>query len=233
MKEINSSTNPTFKLFKSLMNSKGIKKEGLCLASGQHILNEVTHLKLDHKIIHFEESENPDYLLPKELFNELTPIKTKEPIFLLSTPKLTTEDFKEKPTGIEVLIPAGDPKNLGALIRTCLAFDVKKIILLEEAANPFLPDSIKSSSGTVFKAPLCKGPSLKDLSIKELYTLDAKGTPIKEANLSETPLRLLIGEEGGGLNDQLKSKSLSIPISSKVESLNVNSCLSIALYELS
>jgi tRNA G18 (ribose-2'-O)-methylase SpoU len=171
--------------------------------------------------------------LPKELFNELTNIKTKDPILLVSTPKLPVEDFKTNPKGIEVLLPAGDPKNLGALIRTCLAFDVKKIVLLEEAANPFLPDSIKASSGNVFKAPLFKGPSIKDLQIENVYTLDVEGTPIREAQLSKRPLRLLIGEEGGHLSKELKSKSLSIPISSKVESLNVNSCLSIALYELS
>lgn len=231
MKEITSPTNPTFKMFKSLTASKGIKKEGLCLASGQHILKEIEKLKLDYKSIHFEESKDPDYLLPKDLFNALTPLKSLEPIFLVPTPELPIEGFKNAPQGLEVLLPAGDPKNIGALIRTCLAFDVTKIILLEEASNPFLPEAIKASSGNVFKAPLFKGPTLKNLNIENLYALDAKGAPIKEAKLSKKPLRLLIGEEGG-FASELKTKSLSIPISDKVESLNVNSCLSIALYEL-
>jgi len=232
MKEISSRTNPVFKMMRSLTSSKGIKKEGLCLVSGQHALSEVLKLKKDFKTIHYKSDQEPDYLLTKNLFDELTPLKTDKFIYLVPTPTLQSMNWTSAPDGIEVLLPVGDPKNLGALIRTCLAFDVSKIILLTESANPFLPEVIKTSSGHVFDAPLFKGPSIKDLDLAEVYALDKKGTPIEDSGLKGKNFRLLLGEEGGHLTSEMKSRSLSIKISDKVESLNVNSCLSVALYAL-
>lgn len=232
MKKIESAQNPTFKMLKSLSTSKGIKKEQRFLAAGQHLLKEVEKSDLSFESIHSSEETNPDYLLSKELFNELSSLNSQEPIYLLKTPELPKINLSEKPAGIEVILPVGDPKNLGALIRTCLAFSVKKIILLEETANPFLPDAVKASSGAVLKAPLFIGPSIKDLSDTEIYSLDKKGSPIKESSLHGKTLRLLLGEEGGHLPQSLSKNFISIPISADVESLNVNSCLSIALYEL-
>ncbi len=236
MKIIESAQNPTFKMLKSLTTSKGIKKECLFLAAGQHLLKEVEASNFSYKVIHFSKDLSPDYLLSKELFKELSTLKSQDPIYLLNCPDLPDADLSSPASSLEVVLPVGDPKNLGALIRTCMAFSVKKIILLQEAANPFLPESVKASSGAVLKAPLFNGPSLKELSPScspDLYSLDINGTPIKDCGLHKKPFRLLIGEEGGRLPKNLSDHFLSIPISSDVESLNVNSCLSIALYELS
>ncbi len=233
MKIIKSAQNPIFKMLKSLMTSKGIKKEKLFLATGQHITHEVKELGINFKSIHFLEKEDPDYLLNKELFEQLSTLNLKLPIYLLKAPKLKSFNFNKEPKGIEVILPVGDPKNLGALIRTCLAFSVKKIILLKEASNPFLQDVIRTSSGSVLKAPLFLGPSIKALNSENFYSLDKSGVSIKTCGLKGKNLRLLLGEEGGHIPKEFLKNSLSIPISSHVESLNVNSCLSIALYELS
>ncbi|MGH1467516.1 MAG: TrmH family RNA methyltransferase [Bdellovibrionales bacterium] len=233
MKKIESAQNPTFKMLKSLTSSKGIKKEGLFLAAGQHILKEVEQSGLNFKKIHFQESTSPDYLLSKDLFQEISNLNSQEPICLLTTKDIPKVNLSTEPEGVEVLLPVGDPKNLGALIRTCQAFSVKKIILLQESANPFLPDVIKSSSGAILTAPLYLGPSIKDLDDPKIYSLDKTGAPIKECGLQGKSIRLLLGEEGGHIPQSLSKNFLSIPISNNVESLNVNSCLSIALYELS
>lgn len=232
VKKIESSQNKQFKKWKSLLQSKGIKKEGLCLVFGKNIISEILSKSPEAKSVHFDPEIQPDFLLSKELYKELSLFKSDGPFLVCPTPKLPTEDLKSPPKGIEVLLPAGDPRNLGALIRTSLAFGSSKIILLKEAANAFLPESIKASAGAVFSAPLFEGPSINDLSASDIYTLDKSGQPLKESGLQKKSLRLLIGEEGG-LPKNLKNSKISIPISDKVESLNVNSCLSIALYELS
>ncbi len=232
MKTIESSSNQTFKMLKSLSTSKGIKKESKFIVCGQHLLKEVERSGVDFESIHFDEETQPDYLLGKKLFNEVSPIKTEKPLYILKTRPLKAFDFSKAPEGLEVLIPVGDPKNLGALIRTSLAFEVRKIILLEESANPFLPEVVKSSSGAVIKAPLFKGPSIERIVDQSVYSLDKNGTPIDEIDFDKKGLRLLIGEEGGRLPENLKKNLISIPISNQVESLNVNSCLSIALYEI-
>ena len=222
MLKIKSSENKNYKHFKSLLNSKGVKKAGECLVMGKNLVKELGSSK--SKTIHFDEEQNPDYLLSKDLFKELTIIKTKDPILLLPF----TEPAKyEKTEAFEVFLPVGDPKNLGALIRTCLAFGVHKITLLKEAAQPFLPEAIRSSSGAVFKASLFNGPSLKDLDMENIWVLDKAGKNLYNWQPKKNT-KLLLGEEGGHLSkDQLKN-SLSIPIS-KVDSLNVNAALSAAL----
>ncbi len=222
---IESSDNKTFKMLKSLLSSKGIKKESKCIVSGVKITPE-----LDGESIYYQ--NEPDILLSKALFKELDIHGTNAPILLKNTFNIPNFIESQEPEGIEVLIPAGDPKNLGALIRTSLAFNASKIILLKEAASPFLPEVIKTSAGAVFKSPLFNGPSLKDLKASSfLYTLDRQGEPL--ASFKANNLRLLLGEEGGNIPPHLLKNSLSIQISSKVESLNVNSALSIALYTIS
>jgi len=220
---IESKDNKTFKLLKSLLTSKGIKKEKKCLVSGSKITPE-----LKGESVFYEGM--PDILISKALYKELDIHGTKTYLLLKDLPEIKNIDLEESPRGIEVLIPAGDPKNLGALIRTSLAFSASKVILLEESAHPFLPDAIKTSSGAVFKAPLFKGPSISSLKASSfLFTLDGNGRPL--ASCKEKNLRLLIGEEGGNIPQGLLENSLSINISKEVESLNVNSALSIALYQ--
>ena len=60
-------------------------------------------------------------------------------------------------------MPLGDPQNIGSLIRSCAAFGIKKLILLEESSSPFLPKSLRAASGQIFNVPLFKGPSIAAL----------------------------------------------------------------------
>lgn len=228
MIHIESPENKTFKHFKSLLASKGLKKENQALVMGDNLASELKKQLPKAKTIHFDEIQKPDYLLSRELFQSLSTIKTNSPILLVPFESPKKYSFKED--SFDVFLPVGDPKNLGALIRTSQAFGVDRIVLLEESAHPFLPESIRSSSGSVFKAPLFKGPSIKDLDLDSLWTLDKGGESIyswRPENLNK--VKLLIGEEGGHLSKKQRERSLSIPITKKVESLNVNSALSCTL----
>ncbi|MFN7262607.1 MAG: hypothetical protein ACK5UJ_02235, partial [Pseudobdellovibrionaceae bacterium] len=48
--DITSPTNETYQKFKSLLTAKGIKKEGLCLLSGQDLVREFLNSKSSLKI---------------------------------------------------------------------------------------------------------------------------------------------------------------------------------------
>lgn len=249
MLKITSEQNPTFKMLQSLLKAKGVKKENKALVFGKKLVQEFknsfsskttvqgsNHKKVQNynfKTIHHKEDSKVDILLTKKLFKELSPMNLNEEFLLVNTSKLKISNFSR---AFEVFLPVGDPKNLGALIRTCLAFDVEKITLLEEAAHPFLPETIKASSGAVFKAPLFKGPSLQKLDFQKnkIWTLDKSGQDLAtwkhKSSLSD--LKFLVGEEGGHLSKQALKKSLSIKINPKVESLNVNSALTCLLFKL-
>jgi len=229
MIKIESPDNKNYKLFKSLATSKGLKKTEQCLIMGKGLTKELKSKHKDAKTIHFDEETSPDYLLSKSLFKDLSVIKTDEPILLMPFQKPCNYE-ESKSESFDIFLPVGDPKNLGALIRTSVAFNVDRIILLEESAHPFLPEAIRSSSGAVFKAPLFRGPSLKSLEIDNIYTLDKGGKSLYDWRPSSLKqVKILLGEEGGHLPKKYLENAISIHISDQVESLNVNSALSCTL----
>ena len=241
-KEITSSDNKTFKSWKDLLHSKGIKKNGRALIQGKIIVHEYfkNFFEEDIEILFTEDQGYPGNLGPKtkayklsqELFNELNITGVDYPMLSVPTPEIL--DWSESLSGSTVFLPLGDPKNLGGALRNALAFGVENSVLLQEAANPFHPHAIKASSGACFYMKLYKGPETKNLNIKSLLVLDANGQPAHTLKWSQD-FKLLVGEEGQGPPENILKTAtvVSIPISTKIESLNANQALGIALYEAS
>ncbi|RMH04838.1 MAG: TrmH family RNA methyltransferase, partial [Nitrospirae bacterium] len=152
------------------------------------------------------------------------------PLLVCQTPHIPLMDGEEPPRALELLCPLSDPANVGALIRTSLAFGVEKVILLKEAAHPFLPKSIRASGGAVFEQPLAWGPPLRGMEGKSwLVALDPTGEDLTEF-LWPRAVRVLVGEEGRGLGDLRCANRLAIPMASHVQSLNAAVATSLALF---
>ncbi|MFN8847367.1 MAG: TrmH family RNA methyltransferase [Bdellovibrionales bacterium] len=235
--QIESSKNIRFQVWKSLLKSSGIKEHQLFILSGEKLILEAKHknqIKIQSEI---RTSSMPtlnwapeSITLSAELFKELDIIGTHFPLIVVEMPCVQTLAHHQKTEGIEVVLPVGDPSNLGALIRSCVAFGVSKIILTQEAAHPFLTKSIKASAGAVLSAPLYFTGDLNEWDSSEAYALDLEGQDIRELKRT-TNLRLIVGEEGPGLKNLKNLKKLKIP-TQNVESLNVTVATSIALWEL-
>jgi TrmH family RNA methyltransferase len=168
------------------------------------------------------------FKLAKGLFNELDFVGTHFNLLLLELPEIESFDESEAPQGLELVCPLGDPGNLGAVIRSALAFNAKKIVLTEEAAFPYSPKVVKASAGAVLQMPIVRAGPLKNFAEKELYALDMVGSDISEFRWPKN-MRLLIGEEGPGLKDMKGLMKLKINTGA-VESLNATVAASIALY---
>ncbi len=131
-----------------------------------------------------------------------------------------------------------DPQNLGAIIRSCAAFGVKSVILPERSSAKITGTVVKASAGTIIHVKVCMVKNL----IKTLVAMRQKGIStaglaaegghkIWDQNLTG-PLVLVAGAEGKGLRYLVKkSCDMLLNIPSKVESLNVSSAVSVALYE--
>jgi TrmH family RNA methyltransferase len=146
-----------------------------------------------------------------------------------------TENFWSSPEpGLRIICPLGDPSNLGALIRTASALGVHSIVLCQEAAHAYLTKTIRTSSGTVFSAPLLLGPSLNECLDQALVAgssalvLDREGENLLNFKWPQRSF-LFVGEEGPGLPDH-DLKKLHIPMSSNVESLNAVVAASIGMF---
>jgi len=237
---IESAQNDTFKKLLSLTSAKGLKKEGLFLLCGKKLIDEFLQkpsLEIAYEVLTPKLTsvapKATQVVLAAALFDEIDVLGTHYNILVLKQPRipeLTATDLETyKPKGIELVAPIGDPGNLGALIRSCEAFAIPRVILTEEAAHPFLPKSVKASAGSVLRVPFAYGPSLKSFPTS-CIALDSGGTPIDEFTWPKQAL-LVIGEEGPGVNAHPFSTRIAIPTTG-VESLNVVVAASIALSRL-
>ena len=224
--------------------AKGIKHHQQCLVSGKKLVQEILsqHSELCLELIHphaqsirfvTTTSDIAQYHLTVDLFQKLDLLGTNFPLLVCQTPPITPADLTIAPTGLEVVCPIGDPNNLGALIRSCCAFNISKIILLKEAAHPFHPKAIRSSGGTMFHQQLHWGTGISDLKSKQqlrwIIALDLKGQNVSKYQWPKD-VRLLVGEEGPGIPDFPFKKTLTIPQAKKANSLNATTAASIALF---
>jgi TrmH family RNA methyltransferase len=243
MLKIDSAQNDIFKMLLSLTTSKGLKTEGLFLLIGEKLIREFLKnptLTIEYEIVlpngaplavpDIGKTKVKQIQLASELFAELDILGTGFNLLVLKQPviaTLSTEDLVAyKPKGVEVVMPVGDPGNLGALLRSCEAFGVPRVILTREAAHPFLPKAVKASSGSVLRLPLLRGPSLQDMP-RDAIALDLDGVPVRDFNWPENAL-LVVGEEGPGLGEAKFTRRIRIPTVG-VESLNAVVAASIAL----
>jgi TrmH family RNA methyltransferase len=254
-KKITSPQNALFKSWKSLLTSKGLKDPEFpfCIVSGKKLVAELLKLSTDSDskvfidaLVFSEESLNQNhspfiqqYSLPNLLFKELDVLGTHSPLLIVKQPKIKTWNPQSPPQGLEVILPLGDPSNLGAAIRSATAFGATKVVLTQESAHPFLPKSIKASSGTVFLCHLQQGhqsAAIESAIEGPVVTLDLQGTCIYDF-VWPKDFRLLVGEEGQGVRTSTAAlnshsqKTITIPMQNGVESLNANVSLSLALYE--
>ncbi len=239
-KEIQSRSNETYKRWTKLLSAKHIKRSETILVSGLKIINETLKRISPVSVLLPPKFEDPEffsqikpptliYQLSTELFQSLDELGTHAPIIEIKKPKLLTWNQALDPDGKELLLPLGDPLNLGAAIRSAVGFQINKVVLLSESASPFLQKSIRASAGTTLTTPLFKGPSIHDLDIK-CMALDMSGDDISKFDWPKSG-RLLVGEEGLGIPKNLDTKKIKIPLNKDLDSLNATVTVGVALYE--
>jgi tRNA G18 (ribose-2'-O)-methylase SpoU len=172
------------------------------------------------------------YRLESALFNELDTFGTDYPLLVVKVPEIPLYDSSIRTPPLLLLVPFQDPSNVGAVIRSAVAFDLTTIMLLDEAASPYHPKSIRASGGYVFAASFVRGPSIRSIDIPGIPVigLSSSGVPMSSFTFPE-PCALLPGIEGPGLPDApWLTEKVAIPISPRVESLNAAVATAIALY---
>jgi RNA methyltransferase, TrmH family len=238
IRPIASSQNENFKMWKQLSTTKGIRKNGCFFLMGEKLIAEFLKdpnfemiaeiLGPDQKSL-LKGERIPSYQLTTELFNEIDVIGTHFNLLLLKAPEIPNEKLSQS-KGLELVIPFGDPGNLGACLRAALAFGLKKVFLTEEACHPFHPKSIKASAGAVLDLDIVRTSNLQTCLAEappDSYALDQGGTSVEEIKWPKN-LFLFIGEEGPGLPAN-KLPKISVPIQD-VESLNAAVATGIACF---
>jgi len=124
----------------------------------------------------------------------------------------------------------GDPGNVGAVLRSALAFGAGSVALGPGCADPFGPKAVRASMGAIFAVPLARAP-LDELPGERIALVAGEGEPLAGPVSGETTL--LVGAEREGLTREALAAAdrvAHIPIRS--ESLNAAMAATVALYEL-
>lgn len=158
--------------------------------------------------------------LAPALFDALDEFGTGAPLLVLPVPHIEKREAGAgPPRGLALAIAAQDPSNLGAILRSALAFEVSEVVLLAECAHPFLPRVTRAAAGANFHLKLSAGPSIQALGV-DWIALDMAGEALDEAALPKD-CALLMGEEGLGIPQGFAGRRIRIPIGPRAESLNV------------
>jgi len=237
---ISSAQNPTIKLIRSLDDKKGRREAGLFLAEGWQMLEraeaqgwEAAHLVATRHPHIFDEVK--PYIVTEKLMAELS--AQNNPHEVLATFKQRWQAHPSKEGTWLALEDIRDPGNLGTIIRTADAASAAGIILVGDCCDPYAPDCVRASTGSIFAVPLCKMPQanfvdfLKGWPGTSIATrMDAKAD-YREP--SKAPHLIVLGSESKGLSDSVSSacgKKVKIPMKAGVESLNVAAAAAVMLY---
>jgi len=136
---------------------------------------------------------------------------------------------------------AGNPGNLGTIIRTASAAGAAGVILIGPSADPYDPAAVKASMGALFTVPVATAaPAAEFLDWARAGGVRVAATSARgsvtcwDADL-RLPLAVLLGSEGSGLPEDVLAAAdqrVAIPMTGTAESLNLSVAAGVLLYEV-
>jgi tRNA G18 (ribose-2'-O)-methylase SpoU len=139
-----------------------------------------------------------------------------------------------------VLEGVNNPDNIGGLFRSAAAFGIELVVLGPNTGDPLYRKAIRTSMGATLSVPFARARQWPG-ALRELradgFTIVALTPSLRAAPLEEVwphaKLALLVGSEGTGLTDEAMAAATvkaRIPMADAVDSLNVTTAASIAMY---
>lgn len=239
---ITSPQNPTIKLIRSLDDKKHRQEHGLFLAEGPKVLDRAR-----------AEGWEPAYLLTTthaESWGKAVLLKVDDNVMgQVSAQKNPPEQigvFPQKwsesvePNGLWLaLVDMRDPGNLGTIIRAADAAGAAGVILVGQSCDPFAPDCVRATMGSIFAMPMVRMDQKAFLSLCRTWPGETIGTHLKATEsyrrAYKSPTLLVMGSEGRGLSAEVSeacSTLVRIPMKGAAESLNVAIATGLMLFEV-
>lgn len=250
MKSISSLTNPIIQYLKTLHKSKYRYQHQQFLVEGWYLVEAaLKNQAVDSIFIKENEIDNFQFLLKTNIkiflvsdaiIKKISQTVTPQPIVALCN--FQKYDAKNSNDTV-VLDNIQDPSNLGAILRSCCAFNIDRIFLSENSVDFYNHKVISASKGAIFNVAFeyCDLITLIAKLKKESYYF--YGTflheTIKPSNLNQIKFHkkngFLFGNEGQGISAELRllvDENFIIPTTTKVESLNLAASVAISIYVL-
>jgi TrmH family RNA methyltransferase len=244
MKDIQSSVNPRIKNVKRIGTGKSATD---CIIEGKRLFNEAIESGLEIKEVFVTPGGMNDidvkdsktfevFLVPDSLMAEISTVDTPPGILAVAKRKLADPIILDQ--GFAAFAwSLRDPGNFGTIIRSAEATGCRFIACSSDCVDPYSPKVIRGSMGSVFRVPILIVSSLQEYFAEQrkngiaLFGLfPREGTNLFESTLQQ-PAMIVLGGETTGLPDSINPDyKISIPMSGKIESLNVGVAASLAFY---
>src|SRR5262245_29364326 len=143
-----------------------------------------------------------------DLMRRISALSNPQQIILIChakwQPELVAPDERKS---VLALHEIRDPGNLGTIMRTAEATSVFRILLVGDCCDPFSPETVRASAGSVFAIELTRLACAAFLSLAAQWTGDVVGTKVTAAESFRQPYRrpvlLIMGSESSGLPSEL------------------------------
>ncbi|WP_215826539.1 23S rRNA (guanosine(2251)-2'-O)-methyltransferase RlmB [Spiroplasma endosymbiont of 'Nebria riversi'] len=142
---------------------------------------------------------------------------------------------------ILILDQIEDPRNFGAILRSCDAVNVDAVIILKQRQVELNATVAKTSVGAINYVPVVKVTNLSNTltTLKEngfWIVASALNTEINYYNVDyKKPIALIVGNEGQGVSQKLLNNSdyiVKVPMQGHINSLNVAVASALLLYQV-
>lgn len=184
------------------------------------------------------------FQVESRIFDSLSDTKTSQGIILIAKKPQNGKEIIETNLSDDsfliLLHQVNNPANLGAILRTAEAVDVKGIIATKGTADIFSAKTIRSAMGANFRIPGWVNAEFSEVinwakskGIKSVCADIRSQKSYLEIDWKISRL-LIVGSEGHGLSESERlqaDESLIIPMANEVESLNVAVACGVVLFE--
>lgn len=232
--KITSLQNDKVKYWVSLKEKKNRDREKVFLIEGNHLIEKAEKLNLIMETISIN-NEDADYFVTPEIMKKISDQQS------ISSNAAVVRFIPEDGISGNVLILDGiqDPGNLGTIIRSAIAFNIRTIVLSNASVDVYNPKVVRATEGMIFNINVLRRdlkefiPSLKTDGYKIIGTDVKSGKNIKDINKER--IALVIGNEGQGISEDIKSLCddfTYIKMHNECESLNAGVAASILMYEV-
>ena len=249
---IQSKDNPKIKYAQKLAKDAKLRNENSeFFASTPKVVMDILRAGFAAESLFFTQSEYEKfcaeldgenvYIISDAVNEKLSEDKTSQGVFGIFRMKTADMDRIYNAKKLIVLEDIQDPGNIGAIMRTALAFGYEDIIVSSKCADIYSPKVLRSSMTASVKLNVCKVADVPafvtELSERGFSTVatcleNSKELGSEKINL---PVAVLIGNEGNGLSQQTINASthkVKIPMSEQIESLNAAVSAGVMMWEL-
>jgi TrmH family RNA methyltransferase len=249
MIEIESKDNPKIKHLRKLKNKKYQDEYSKFLVENFTTIKDafkagykfkqlfVTEEFLEKNKVEIEKmSVEESYLINERINESFSNLKTASGVCVVYD-KLDSRINLKKP--IIYLNAISDPGNLGTILRSALAFDLKNIVLDENCVDLYNYKVINASKDAIFKLNIKSDNNLKVL--KEIKKkMKVFSTRLEDSNgldvlKKEKVFCLVLGSESHGISSEIQDLSddfIKINMGKEIESLNVSGAAAIIFNQI-